>query len=348
MKIQFRSAQPQASVQNHTTQTATGLDLVQLAQEEQEQPPSSLPSTMTADPVAFSFRLAANLPLDDELRQRLLAADTLVDRCVLGSDSSPFDFTRSYIPSSRSRHTISLRLLLALLKESATRRLCCARCRRPLAAKPAVFSVPGAEGTVGAYVNAHGFVHQTLTLRELLRPERVLLEGEPESQDSWFPGYAWQIAYCARCGLHLGWRFTPVAAAPQAQTSSEAAPDEADAAGAGAGASRRRARSQSQERPPFFWGLRRAALVDESADMSAAAEEGDEDDDGQPDPWVLAAVGAAGAQLGSDDDSEGDDDDEDEEEDEEGLEFEVMEEGSSGSGSDETASESSEDDGDGA
>jgi hypothetical protein len=26
--------------------------------------------------------------------------------------------------------------------------------------------------------------------------------------DSWFPGYAWDIACCRRCGSHLGWRFT--------------------------------------------------------------------------------------------------------------------------------------------
>lgn len=62
---------------------ATGLELAQLVQEEQEQEQASSLPAVPADPVAFAFRLAANLPLDDELRQRLLAADTLVDRCVL-------------------------------------------------------------------------------------------------------------------------------------------------------------------------------------------------------------------------------------------------------------------------
>lgn len=30
----------------------------------------------------------------------------------------------------------------------------------------------------------------------------------PLSQDfSWFPGTGWQVAICASCGLHLGWRY---------------------------------------------------------------------------------------------------------------------------------------------
>jgi hypothetical protein len=65
--------------------TATGLGLAELAQEgdEEQQPPSA-----SLDPVAFSFRLAANLPLGDELRQQLLAAESLIDRCGFGVFSS--------------------------------------------------------------------------------------------------------------------------------------------------------------------------------------------------------------------------------------------------------------------
>lgn len=42
------------------------------------------------------------------------------------------------------------------------------------------------------------------------RVTRVSLEGRPDTAHSWFPGYAWTIAYCARCRAHLGWRFTAV------------------------------------------------------------------------------------------------------------------------------------------
>lgn len=69
---------------------ATGLGLVELAHadeptNQQEHQPATEPTAM--DAVAFSFRLSANLPLDDEVRQRLLASDTVVDRCVEIDDS---------------------------------------------------------------------------------------------------------------------------------------------------------------------------------------------------------------------------------------------------------------------
>lgn len=31
--------------------------------------------------------------------------------------------------------------------------------------------------------------------------------GEASTFFSWFPGHAWRIAVCGRCGVHLGWRF---------------------------------------------------------------------------------------------------------------------------------------------
>lgn len=57
----------------------------------------------------------------------------------------------------------------------------------------------------------------------LSRVCRLALDGAPETQDSWFPGYAWTIANCPTCGCgvlgtckqvqavrrgHLGWRFS--------------------------------------------------------------------------------------------------------------------------------------------
>jgi len=29
--------------------------------------------------------------------------------------------------------------------------------------------------------------------------------GEPTTEDSWFPGYAWTYAVCRQCHGHLGW-----------------------------------------------------------------------------------------------------------------------------------------------
>jgi len=33
------------------------------------------------------------------------------------------------------------------------------------------------------------------------------LVGAPSEDFTWFKGYVWQIALCAQCGTHLGWRY---------------------------------------------------------------------------------------------------------------------------------------------
>jgi hypothetical protein len=39
----------------------------------------------------------------------------------------------------------------------------------------------------------------------------VVTLGAPDPYWTWFPGYAWQVECCARCGAHLGWLFTGAA-----------------------------------------------------------------------------------------------------------------------------------------
>jgi len=34
-------------------------------------------------------------------------------------------------------------------------------------------------------------------------------EGEPTLAWTWFPGHAWSVALCSRCGSHLGWSYGP-------------------------------------------------------------------------------------------------------------------------------------------
>ena len=36
------------------------------------------------------------------------------------------------------------------------------------------------------------------------------------AEHSWFPGFAWRICVCPRCGFHLGWSFEPVASKSKA------------------------------------------------------------------------------------------------------------------------------------
>ncbi|MGE5839219.1 MAG: cereblon family protein [Deltaproteobacteria bacterium] len=35
--------------------------------------------------------------------------------------------------------------------------------------------------------------------------------GEPTEEHTWFPGYAWCMAFCRQCGQHLGWLYEGVA-----------------------------------------------------------------------------------------------------------------------------------------
>ena len=89
------------------------------------------------------------------------------------------------------------RLLATYLRHTKKRPICCARCQQRLAKRSSIFTVPGAEGMAGAYVNPHGCVHETITVRRLLPPadhndsdndDAVFLQGMPTTEDSWFPG----------------------------------------------------------------------------------------------------------------------------------------------------------------
>jgi Yippee zinc-binding/DNA-binding /Mis18, centromere assembly len=76
-----------------------------------------------------------------------------------------------------------------------------------------MFTLEGAEGTTGHYVNEHGVIHQTITLREV-NEGSVHFDSEAHVQDSWFPGYSWTIMSCAACAHHLGWKFCAVEGTP--------------------------------------------------------------------------------------------------------------------------------------
>lgn len=54
-----------------------------------------------------------------------------------------------------------------------------------------VFNPAGAVFRVGCFRDAPG----------------VQAMGEPSAEFTWFRGYAWRIALCRACGIHLGWRY---------------------------------------------------------------------------------------------------------------------------------------------
>jgi cereblon len=66
------------------------------------------------------------------------------------------------------------------------------------------------KGNVNAnYCNPAGYIHETLTVYKTLENAVDMVE-RPSTEFSWFPGYAWQIAICSNCHLHIGWKFIAV------------------------------------------------------------------------------------------------------------------------------------------
>ncbi|GLI61878.1 hypothetical protein VaNZ11_004389 [Volvox africanus] len=143
----------------------------------------------------YTYWLASNLPLGAERRQQLLECLGTAER---------------------------LRLILGWLTRLGV--LACKYCGATVAHCSSALLM-SSEGAGGAFVNAHGFVHDIATFRSV---QGLSYQGQPETAHSWFPGYAWTIANCARCRDHLGWRFTACS---------------------------------EGLRPSVFWGLRRSAIL---------------------------------------------------------------------------------------
>jgi hypothetical protein len=93
-------------------------------------------------------------------------------------------------------------LLARASGDGGERILRCAACKHLVTSKEAGIEVDGAHEHTRR--NPAGFVFRIGCFREA---PGCLGEG-PSSEDySWFPGYAWQVGVCRRCGIHLGWVF---------------------------------------------------------------------------------------------------------------------------------------------
>ncbi|CAL8382287.1 unnamed protein product [Boreogadus saida] len=152
----------------------------------------SLPTNV----IDFSYRVAACLPIDDALRLQLLKIGSAIQR---------------------------LRCELDIMDRCTS--LCCKQCQdTEITTKNMIFSL-SLYGPMAAYVNPHGYVHETLTV---YNASNLNLVGWPSTMHSWFPGYAWTIAQCRNCGSHMGWKFTA---------------------------------AKKELSPARFWGLTRSALL---------------------------------------------------------------------------------------
>lgn len=95
----------------------------------------------------------------------------------------------------------------AVKRSAATRskkekRLFCAACRHPVTHQDQRIPVQGAHEH--RCTNPHGITYHIGCFHEAAGCATI---GEATLENTWFPGYAWRIALCANCRVHLGWRF---------------------------------------------------------------------------------------------------------------------------------------------
>ncbi|KAG9449106.1 hypothetical protein H6P81_009071 [Aristolochia fimbriata] len=154
---------------------------------------------LTRKPDMLSFHIGSKMPISESTRQELLEIDGTSYR---------------------------LRREIELLEHFDTVR--CKSCLSVIA-KRSDSLVMSRDGPLNAYANPHGYVHEVMTLNNACG---LALAGSPQREHSWFPGYAWTIAYCATCGLttNMGWFFTAI---------------------------------DRNLRPKAFWGIRSSQVADE-------------------------------------------------------------------------------------
>lgn len=86
--------------------------------------------------------------------------------------------------------------------EELEKRLFCACCRHPVTGQEQRIAMLGAHAHT--CTNPQGLTFHLGCFREAPGAAAV---GPATTEHTWFPGYAWRVAACARCGVHLGWRF---------------------------------------------------------------------------------------------------------------------------------------------
>ncbi|XP_001603993.2 protein cereblon isoform X1 [Nasonia vitripennis] len=133
-------------------------------------------SCIPTDPTELSFWVAQNLPLNDSERMVLLRYDCAIPR---------LQWELKYLTKDRI--------------------LVCSNCEKHIGNQSDLFPM-SKEGPQSTFCNSGGFIHDTVTLYQA---KNLTLNAEPPSAEySWFPGYAWTIATCKGCGIHMGWQFT--------------------------------------------------------------------------------------------------------------------------------------------
>jgi len=87
-------------------------------------------------------------------------------------------------------------------REEEARYVRCRGCLHPITREEERASAAG--GFQHTFANPHGIV---FTIGCFSAAEGCALVGPPSDEFPWFAGHSWQVAICAGCRAHLGWRF---------------------------------------------------------------------------------------------------------------------------------------------
>jgi hypothetical protein len=86
--------------------------------------------------------------------------------------------------------------------DGAKRILVCVRCSQRITSVDNAIEISGLHEH--SQVNPHGFIWN---FRCFSSAPGCKPSGGPQTEFTWFAGYAWQLENCVDCRLHLGWSF---------------------------------------------------------------------------------------------------------------------------------------------
>lgn len=81
-------------------------------------------------------------------------------------------------------------------------KILCANCKSPITSVKEKIEITSKHQHT--FFNPQGFVYN---IRCYKKAPGCMQYGYKTDEFTWFPGYAWQIALCGNCNIHLGWRY---------------------------------------------------------------------------------------------------------------------------------------------
>lgn len=122
----------------------------------------------------------------------------MLSRSSLLTSSGPLWFDR-HTPWTPAGHTLKQPDVDDLAKRKSV--LCCVQCQHRITEQAARLELAG--GHLHVFTNPGGFTYEIA----LYEYADCVTHGPATTDYSWFAGYAWQLALCANCHAHLGWRY---------------------------------------------------------------------------------------------------------------------------------------------